>query len=489
MSKQARSLSFSDESIVDTVRQPLLVLSADLRVLKANASFYRTFRVKPEETVGQLIYDLGNQHWRIPALRKLLEEILPENLEFEDFEVYHDFPKLGRKAMLLNARRISQGNSPTEFILLAIEDITERRWIRYFNLSHDLLCVATLDGYFVEVNPSFTRALGHSRDDLVAKPFANFIHRDDIEKTAKVMDDLGSGTDLNAFRNRYRCKDGSYRWLEWTCPAALPGEQFLYAAARDITDTVFLEVERQRLNTELTRSNADLQQFAYVASHDLQEPLRAVSGCVQIIDKRYRSQLDVSAEELIGHTVDGVRRMQTLISDLLDFSRIAKPGDGFVSTDLDLALGEALANLEASIRETDARVTRDPLPTILADRGQMTRLFQNLVGNALKFRGSSKPIINIGVHRADHAWRFSVRDNGIGIQKDYFDRIFVLFQRLHTRDKYPGTGIGLAICKKIVERHGGLISVESAPGVGSTFSFTVPDKEVRSESSDPPPAD
>ncbi len=478
MTELLQPLLIDADSIFDTVREPLLVLSADLRVCKANDSFYRTFQTAPEETLGRLIVDLGDHQWRAPELQTLLKDALSKNAEFHDFEIIQDFPGIGRKTMLLNARRISNGSDPTPFILLAIDDITERRRSRHFNFSHDLLCVATVDGFFVDVNIEFQKVLGYSRDELLSKPFVEFVHPDDRDKTGHVMEQLRSGQDLTHFQNRYRCSNGTYRFFDWTCPAPLIGEHILYSAARDITDLVQIERERHRLTVELTRSNADLEQFAYVASHDLQEPLRAVAGCVQIIQKRYKGKLDESADELIGHAVDGAMRMQTLISDLLEYSRISRKGGAFVHTDLNVALEQALKNLESSLKETEAVVTHDPLPTVVADRGQMTRLFQNLLSNAVKFRGASKPIIHVSALHKDKAWHISVRDNGIGIQKEYLDRIFVLFQRLHTRTEYPGTGIGLAICKRIVERHGGRISVESEPGVGSTFSFTLLDQET-----------
>jgi light-regulated signal transduction histidine kinase (bacteriophytochrome) len=245
----------------------------------------------------------------------------------------------------------------------------------------------------------------------------------------------------------------------------------------DVTDRKKVEEEHQRLAAELTRSNTDLEQFAYVASHDLQEPLRAVAGCVQVLQRRYKGKLDARADELIGHTVEGVTRMQTLINDLLTYSRIATRGDEFTDTDLGGVVGQALAHLQSSVKESGAVVTQDCLPTLEADRGQMTQLFQNLIGNALKYRGDATPAVHIGAQRREGEWVFSVRDNGIGIKTEFFDRIFILFQRLHTRAQYTGTGIGLAICKKIVERHNGRIWVESEAGKGSTFFFTIPDPE------------
>ena len=202
--------------------------------------------------------------------------------------------------------------------------------------------------------------------------------------------------------------------------------------------------------------------------------MRAVTGCVQILQKRYQGQLDARADELIAHTVEGVQRMQTLIGDLLAYSRVGTRGKGFGPTDCNAVLKAALANLAVSVAEAGAVVTSDDLPTVPGDGAQLATVFQNLVGNAVKFRGVERPEIHVGVRRQEGGWLFSVRDNGIGIEPDYFDRIFVIFQRLHTRKHSPGTGIGLAICKKVVERHGGRIWVESTPGTGSTFFFTVP---------------
>ena len=199
-----------------------------------------------------------------------------------------------------------------------------------------------------------------------------------------------------------------------------------------------------------------------------------VGSYVQLLSKRYKGKLDANADEFIGYALDGAVRMQRLIEDLLAFSRVGTRGAAFAPTEVNAVLDRALANLKLSIEETGATVTRNGLPTVSADPGQLERLFLNLVSNALKFRGSTPPDIRISVVRRDREWLLSVRDNGIGIDPQYFDRIFIIFQRLHGKNEYPGTGIGLAICKKIVERHGGKIWVESAPGQGATFYFTMP---------------
>jgi PAS domain S-box-containing protein len=249
----------------------------------------------------------------------------------------------------------------------------------------------------------------------------------------------------------------------------------------DITEQVRAKEALRQTVADLERSNADLAQFAYVASHDLQEPLRAVAGCVQLLQESYQDKLDTAAHELITHVVDGATRMQTLIRDLLTYARVDTQDKPFKVTDCAAILEGVLANLSVAIQESGAVVTHDPLPTVLADPTQLAQVFQNLLSNALKFRSERPPAIHIGVEHREEAWVFAVHDNGIGIEPRYFERIFGIFQRLHTRRTYPGTGIGLAICKKIVERHGGRMWVASPPGQGATFFFTLPDREVSSD--------
>ncbi|HMX89879.1 MAG TPA: ATP-binding protein [Nitrospira sp.] len=226
---------------------------------------------------------------------------------------------------------------------------------------------------------------------------------------------------------------------------------------------------------ELGRSNADLQQFAYVASHDLQEPLRMVSSYTQLLAKRYRGQLDADADEFIAYAVDGATRMQKLIQDLLAYSRVSTGSQPFEPTPMGAVLSYAMDNLLSAIKESQAVITHDRLPTVRGDAKQLAQLFQNLLSNAIKFHGDQPPRIHISAQRREDEWLFSVRDEGIGIDPQFAGRIFVIFQRLHTRAEYPGTGIGLAICKKIVERHGGRMWVESETGKGATFWFSIPD--------------
>jgi signal transduction histidine kinase len=231
---------------------------------------------------------------------------------------------------------------------------------------------------------------------------------------------------------------------------------------------------RAEAEAALQRSNTEFEQLAYVASHDMQEPLRKIASYLQLLSQRYQGQLDADADEFIGYAVDGAKRMQALINDLLAFSRVGTKAKPFAPADCGLIVKTALADLQFAIEDAGARVDVGDLPMVLGDATQLSQLFRNLISNAIKFRRDEPPVVRVTSERAEAFWRFTVGDNGIGIAAEYFERIFVIFQRLHGRSQYAGTGIGLAICKKIVERHGGQIEVRSVEGEGSEFAFTLP---------------
>lgn len=252
----------------------------------------------------------------------------------------------------------------------------------------------------------------------------------------------------------------------------LKSEQSLQA---ELTERKRMEEEQERLLADLARSNRELEQFAYVASHDLQEPLRMVGSYMQLLERKYKGKLDEQADEYISFAVDGAVRMQKLIEGLLAYSRIARGRRELRLVDANKAFTEAVSNLSAATEESHATVTKDDLPTISGDETQLVQLFQNLIGNAMKFRKPAiAPLVHIAAEKRGREWVFCVRDNGIGISPEYYDRVFLIFQRLHSRAQYPGTGIGLALCKRIVERHRGRIWIESVPGEGTSFFFTIP---------------
>jgi len=326
-------------------------------------------------------------------------------------------------------------------------------------------------GEIVFVNRQTERLFGYAREALLGQPIerivpTRFRERHPEFRATYFADPqaraMGAGRDLFGRR-----KDGTEIPVEIGLnPIETDEGLFVLAAVVDIS-------ARKRAEEELRRSNEELERFAYVASHDLQEPLRTVTSYVQLLARRYRDKLDADAAEFIEFAVQGAMRMQRLIEDLLAFSRVGTRAAALVPTDANAALDAALENLKAAAGEAGATLTRGPLPTVLADPVQLGQLFTNLVGNAVKFRGTEPPRVQIGAERDGTQWVFRVRDNGIGIDPQYFERIFVIFQRLHGRNEYPGTGIGLAVCRKIVERHGGRIWVESEEGGGATFSFTL----------------
>ncbi len=350
-----RGLDFA-QAIVETVREPLVILNQNLEVVQANRAFYETFQAAREDTETRLIYDLGNGQWNIPKLRELLENILPARSTFRDFEVTHEFEHVGRKVMLLNASEMFNPNAQARAILLAIEDVTERK----------------------------------------------------------------------------------------------------------------------RTEEALQKTNAELQHFAYALTHDLQEPLRMVVNFTELLGREYAGKLGDEADKFISYSVEGALRIEALLKALLAYWEVSeREQEAFAPVDSGAVLAKALLHLDTAMAESGAVVTAGPLPTVTTEEVSLLRVFQNLISNAIKYNGGRTPEIDISAEREAAGWVFAVKDNGVGIDPHDAERVFGMFKRLHGSE-IPGTGIGLALCKKVVERQGGRIWVESEPGQGATFKFTIP---------------
>jgi PAS domain S-box-containing protein len=372
---------------------------------------------------------------------------------------------------------------------------TEKQLAQIVESSNDAIFAKTLEGTILTWNPAAEAMYGYTAAEVIGRSVSRLASPDQPSEFAEIVERIKRGESIPALETERVRKDGRKIQVSLSLsPMRDASGQIvgISTVARDVTEGKRAEAElrgyqlhleelvEQRTSEleqaaeDLTRSNKDLEQFAFIASHDLQEPLRTVSGFVQLLQKKYANHLDAEADTFIEFAVDGTKRMETLIRDLLAYARVGTHSREPVSTDAGAALGQALANLHESIQETGAEITQGDLPTVRADPSQLAQLFQNLIGNALKFRSEAAPKIHVDARREGDFWWFSVRDNGIGIEPQFQDQIFEVFRRLHTRERYGGTGIGLAICKKIVDRHGGRLWVESEPGQGATFHFTLP---------------
>ena len=359
----------------------------------------------------------------------------------------------------------------------------ESRYRGLLEAAPDAMVVVNQAGEIVLLNVQAEKQFGYRRDELVGQKVKNIIPEGFAERLVAdglrsaedaLAQQIGTGIELTGRR-----KNGSEFPIEIMLSPLESAEGILVTAAvRDITTRKRAEAHLLQKVEELNRSNEELEQFAYIASHDLQEPLRMVASYTQLLSRRYKGKLDSDADEFISFAVDGASRMQRLIKDLLAYSRVGTKAKDLPDTSSEEALQQALINLRSAVTESGAIVTHDPLPIVVADEMQLIQLFQNLVGNAIKYQGPGVPRVHISATmNGQKKWIFSVEDNGLGIDAQYFEKIFGMFQRLHKREEFEGTGVGLAICKKIVERHGGGISVESRVGHGSTFSFVLGESE------------
>ena len=465
------------QAVVESTPNGVVMVDRRGKIVLVNRETERLFGYSRQELIGQSIEMLVPNRFREghPGFRS-------------EFFVNPQSRAMGAGRDLYGVHKdgteipVEIGLNPIEtdeglFVLASVVDISARRRAEArFRVAveaspHGMMMVDPV-GRIVLVNRELERLFGYRRDELLGQSVDLLVpaqvrqRHPDLRGTFHANPQsrpMGAGRDLFGRR-----KDAVEIPVEIGLnPIETDEGVFVLASVVDIGP-------RKRAEEELRRSNEELERFAYVASHDLQEPLRTVASYVQLLARRYREPLGGDAAEFIDFAVGGVTRMQHLIEDLLAFSRVGTRGGALVSTDAEVALQAATDNLRAAIDESGAVITHDPLPHLLADSGQFDQLLTNLLGNALKFRGVDAPRVHVGVRRDGRYWAFSVRDNGIGIEPAYFDRIFVIFQRLHARDEYAGTGVGLAICKKIVERHGGRIWVESSLEKGATFLFTVP---------------
>ncbi|MGC9444481.1 MAG: PAS domain S-box protein [Candidatus Methanospirareceae archaeon] len=445
--------------------------------------------------------------------QRYFQELLAgtEHVEFENRYVRKDGSV---RDVIIRAGFVPYANGRPHYIVNVVEDITERKKaeerLRNIVEGSSIPTFVITDTHVISHwNAALEALTGLSRAALIGtdKQWTAFYpHERPI--LADLIVDRAAERDVKALYGE-ACKkssliDGAYEaedffpamgaegtWLFFTAAPLKDAKGAIYGALetlQDITERKNAEEELHRYRehleelveartAELERSNAELQQFAYVASHDLQEPLRMITSYLQLLERRYKERLDADADEFIFYAVDGAKRMQALINDLLAFSRVQTRGKPFKPTDAEQVLSLTLQNLQTAIEESKAEITYDPLPTVVVDEVQLGQVFQNLIGNAIKFHGDEPPRIHISAEKGANEWIFSIADNGIGIDPQYVEKIFGIFQRLHNARDYPGTGIGLAICKRIVERHGGRIWVESEPGKGATFYFTIPIKE------------
>ncbi len=388
-----------------------------------------------------------------------------------------------RTAELLRVNEELRGEIRERYRAEEAMEASERKYRELVQNANSIILRMDPQGVITFFNEFAQQFFGYSEAEILGRNIVSTI----VPATDTAGHDLAAmvaaiGSHPERFSNNENeniKRNGERVWIAWTNKGIVDERGAIteiLCIGNNITEWKQAEALLARRTKELERSNADLEQFAYMVSHDLQSPLTVIAGFADLLGRRCQGKLDDKAEEFIRHIQAGAKRQQQLIKDLLDYSRLTTRGQEFAPVDCNSVLEQVLTDLSLLIQEKGAVVTHDPLPTVMADASQLGRVFQNLIGNALKFCQEGIPEVHIGAEHGDREWRFRVRDNGIGIPPKDFERIFMMFERLHDQSEYPGTGIGLAICQKIVERHGGRIWVESEPGTGSTLWFTLPDR-------------
>jgi len=486
------------ESIVDTVRESLIVLNADLNVVSANRSFYQTFKTKPEETKGQLIYDINNHQWNIPKLRELLEEILPRNTSFDNFEVEHDFPHIGKRTMILNARRIHGAENKTEMILLAIEDITERkraealsasevRYRRLFESAKDGIMILDAEtGIIIDMNPFLIEMLGYSKEQFLGKAIWEMGFFKDIASNKDKFMELQQQEYIRyedlSLKN---ADDGQRVEVEFVSNVyAVDHQTVIQCNIRDITERKQMEHKLheayQKIKTrqkELEMINKHLDSFAYSISHDLRAPLRAISGFAQVLIDTQGGKVNEEMRHYLDRISDGAKKMGQLIDDLLDFSRATRSEIKYEKINVENIVNDLVKAYRDVELDRDIEFIVHPLGEVEADKEMLKVVFSNLLQNAVKFTTyREKARIEIGSEQKEDHIQFYVKDNGIGFDMRYKDKLFKAFQRLQTDQRFTGTGIGLTIVERIVSKHGGNIWAKGEVDKGAEFCFTLPSK-------------
>ena len=475
--------------LFETAQDGILILDADTgQIVEVNPFLIEMLGFSRHQFLGKKIWEIG-LFKDIVANKENFEELQrKEYIRYEDMPIETaDGQRIAVEFLsnvyTVNNKKVIQCNirNNTERKLAEEAQVaSEIRYRRLFETAQDGILILDADtGQIVEVNPFLITMLGFSRDQFLGKKLWEIGLFKDIIANKENFEELQRKEYVRYEDMPIETADGQQIAVEFLSNVyTVNNKKVIQCNIRDITVRKKLEEDLIIKAAELARSNIELQQFAYVASHDLQEPLRAISGFTELLVKRYHGKIDEKADTYLDFITEGTTRMQQMIQDLLTYSRIQTQEHKYVLTDSNTSLDLALSDLQIATKEHHAVITNDPLPSVYADQEQITKMFQNLIGNAIKFhKPGVAPNIHISAKQDENSWIFSVSDNGIGIDPQYADRIFKIFQRLHTRDEYPGTGIGLAICKRIAEQHGGTIWIESVPGSGSTFYFTIPKRK------------
>jgi len=504
------STSLYARSLIEVSLDPLVTIASDGKITDVNDATIKVTGIPREQLIGT---DFSNYFTEPEKAREGYQQVFARGF-------VTDYPLTIRRKdghltdVLYNASVYRDTRGNVLGVFAAARDVTLLKQASQYarsliEASPDPLVTISASGKITDVNDATIKVTGIPREQLIGTDFSNYFT--EPEKAREGYQQVFARGFVTDYPLTIRRKDGHLTDVLYNASVyrdTRGNVLGVFAAARDVTLLKQAEAELRRhrdnldalvkertseletSNKELARSNENLEQFAYVASHDLQEPLRIMASYSELLERRYKKRLDADADQFIDYIVDAAKRMQKLITDLLAYSRVGRADVLLREVNCNSVLGRVIYSMGPAIEESGAVITHDALPKLMANESSLIQLFQNFIGNAIKFRGENEPLIHIGCKRQDAEWLFSVRDNGIGIEDKYQERIFLIFQRLHGREKYPGTGIGLAICKKIIELHGGRIWVESELGKGATFYFTLPargeerrtrDEETRDE--------